>query len=254
VIGPEQTGGLALRFGDAEAMLAALRQIVTNNGVLGQVLSQGSAYASQVWGPATAECLITVKNEEAPAHMPQAKKSLALIYAVNPFGADHQSSEHDWMYEDGMASPLYLGRLAELDQEDRLSGWQPGRRECASPYTPAVLQPAGYARTMPVRLGARLDTLRAKRDGRHGTRRHRLASQLHELMKTGARRSTCCTSSTPVEASLASRMSCSQFFKPLGREADCRHCYRPVRVRSAIDLYYQLCGWTPDGVPAAPAW
>ena len=35
--------------------------------------------------------------------MPQAKRSLALIYAVNPFGADHQSSEHDPMYEDGAA-------------------------------------------------------------------------------------------------------------------------------------------------------
>ena len=30
--------------------------------------------------------------------MPQVKKSLAVIYAVNPFGADHQSSEHDPMY------------------------------------------------------------------------------------------------------------------------------------------------------------
>ena len=27
--------------------------------------------------------------------MPQFKRSLGLIYAVNPFGADHQSSEHD---------------------------------------------------------------------------------------------------------------------------------------------------------------
>jgi aldehyde:ferredoxin oxidoreductase len=30
---------------------------------------------------------------------------------VNPFGADHQSSEHDWMYEEG-TSDLYLKRLA----------------------------------------------------------------------------------------------------------------------------------------------
>ena len=32
--------------------------------------------------------------------MPQVKRSLGLIYAVNPFGADHQSSEHDPSYED----------------------------------------------------------------------------------------------------------------------------------------------------------
>ena len=31
--------------------------------------------------------------------MPQLKKSLGLIYAANPFGADHMSSEHDAAYE-----------------------------------------------------------------------------------------------------------------------------------------------------------
>ena len=45
--------------------------------------------------------------------MPQAKRSLGLIYAVNPFGADHQSSEHDPMIEDG-ASELYMGRLKDI--------------------------------------------------------------------------------------------------------------------------------------------
>jgi len=67
-----------------------------------------SAPLSSIW--VAKECLITVKNQEAPAHMPQVKKSLALIYAVNAFGADHQSSEHDWMYEAG-AAELYLDRL-----------------------------------------------------------------------------------------------------------------------------------------------
>lgn len=33
--------------------------------------------------------------------MPQMKRSLALIYAVNPFGADHMSSEHDLSFTKG---------------------------------------------------------------------------------------------------------------------------------------------------------
>jgi aldehyde:ferredoxin oxidoreductase len=45
--------------------------------------------------------------------MPQAKRSLALIYAVNAFGADHQSSEHDPMIEEG-AADLYMSRLKLL--------------------------------------------------------------------------------------------------------------------------------------------
>lgn len=113
IIGDELTGGLALKFGSAEAMLAALRQMVTGSSPLGKMLAQGSERAAQAWGPAAQECLITVKGSEAPAHMPQAKKSLGLIYAVNPFGADHQSSEHDPMYE-GEIAPLYAERLALL--------------------------------------------------------------------------------------------------------------------------------------------
>jgi len=45
--------------------------------------------------------------------MPQVKRSLALIYAVNPFGADHQSHEHDPGYTDGSAD-YSLARLAML--------------------------------------------------------------------------------------------------------------------------------------------
>jgi len=114
VIGLEETGGLELRFGDADVMLEVLQQIVTNSGTLGPVLSQGSARAAEKWGPEAADCLITVKRLEAPAHMPQWKKGLGLIYAVNPFGADHQSSEHDPNYEEG-STDLILGHLAEID-------------------------------------------------------------------------------------------------------------------------------------------
>ncbi len=42
--------------------------------------------------------MLTVKGQELPAHMPHVKRSLGLIYATNPFGADHQSSEHDPAY------------------------------------------------------------------------------------------------------------------------------------------------------------
>jgi len=113
IITKEQTGGLELKFGDADAMLRALDMIVKNEGPLGKVLSQGSERAAKVWGNGADECLITSKGAEAPAHMPQAKRSLALIYAVNPFGADHQSSEHDPYYEEGVGD-FNLDRLKQI--------------------------------------------------------------------------------------------------------------------------------------------
>ena len=77
---------------------------------------------AQVWGNGADEYLITVKGAEAPAHMPQAKRSLGLIYAVNPFGADHQSSEHDPYYEEGVAD-LNLNRLKLIGLGDPQPGY-----------------------------------------------------------------------------------------------------------------------------------
>ncbi len=111
IITKKETGGIELKFGNTKAMLTLLEQIVNKSTPFGELLSLGSARVAKKWGPEAEKCLITVKNQEAPAHMPQVKKSLALIYAVNAFGADHQSSEHDWMYEEGTAE-LYLERLA----------------------------------------------------------------------------------------------------------------------------------------------
>lgn len=113
IITKEDTGGIDLRFGNGEALLEVLQQIVTKSGKLGPILAEGSARAAKVWGKGAEACLTTVKNEEAPAHMPQAKRSLGLIYAVNAFGADHQSSEHDPYYEEGTA-PLNINRLKEI--------------------------------------------------------------------------------------------------------------------------------------------
>jgi aldehyde:ferredoxin oxidoreductase len=94
-------------------MLAALEAMAFRRGRLGNLLAEGSARAAAQIGPDAQARLITVKGAEAPAHMPQVKRSMGLIYAVNPFGADHQSSEHDTSYEEN-SGERSLGWLAEL--------------------------------------------------------------------------------------------------------------------------------------------
>ena len=93
----EQLDGVDLRFGNERAAVQMVEKIARCDGV-GGILAQGSAKAAIIFGEGTEEFLITVKGQELPAHMPQKKASLGLIYAVNPFGADHQSSEHDAAY------------------------------------------------------------------------------------------------------------------------------------------------------------
>ena len=106
----EDTGGLDLRFGNADAMVTMVERIGRREG-LGRVLGEGSVRAAEELGIGH-ELVVAVKHAELPAHMPQVKRSLALIYAVNPFGADHQSHEHDPAYKD------YPDRMAELDLLD----------------------------------------------------------------------------------------------------------------------------------------
>lgn len=95
--------GIPLEYGNAEAMIAMLEKTLKREG-FGDILADGSAKAADRLGKGH-EYLLTVKGQELPAHMPHLKRSLGLIYAVNPFGADHQSSEHDPMYH----PKLYAG-------------------------------------------------------------------------------------------------------------------------------------------------
>lgn len=112
ILTTSDTDGIDLRFGNVEAMLEMLEMTLERRG-LGDLLAEGSYRAAQKLGPMAMDLAVTVKGAELPAHMPQQKRSLALIYAVNPFGADHQSSEHDPAYTPG-SSPIELERMAQI--------------------------------------------------------------------------------------------------------------------------------------------
>jgi aldehyde:ferredoxin oxidoreductase len=110
------TDGLELRFGNAEALVEMVELIGKREG-FGRVLGEGSARAAENLDLGQ-DLVVAVKNNEYPAHMPQVKRSLALIYAVNPFGADHQSHEHDPSYDQDADYGAYADRLATLDLLD----------------------------------------------------------------------------------------------------------------------------------------
>ncbi len=110
--------GLGLAFGDGHSVIRAIEAIALRRGI-GDLLAEGSLRAAKSLGPAAVDLTVTVKGQELPAHMPQHKRSLGLIYAVNAFGADHQSSEHDTMLRTKPGS-LHRRRLGELGITDEL--------------------------------------------------------------------------------------------------------------------------------------
>ncbi|PYM69335.1 MAG: aldehyde:ferredoxin oxidoreductase [Candidatus Rokuibacteriota bacterium] len=105
--------GLGLTYGDGHSVLRAIEAIALRRGI-GDLLAEGSLRAAKSIGQAAVDLTVTVKGQELPAHMPQVKRSLGLVYAVNPFGADHQSSEHDSALRAKPGS-LHHGRLQQLD-------------------------------------------------------------------------------------------------------------------------------------------
>ncbi len=94
ILTDKDTEGLKVEFGNQEIIPILIEKIAKREGI-GDLLAEGSYRAAQKIGPQAVPLSMSVKGQEMPAHMPQFKQSLAVIYAVNPFGADHQSSEHD---------------------------------------------------------------------------------------------------------------------------------------------------------------
>ena len=147
----KDTGGIDLRFGNADAMVAMVEKIARREG-LGDLLANGSAYAAKKIGQGAEDLVVAVKNHELPAHMPQVKRSLALIYAVNPFGADHQSSEHDPGYTPDTAS-YNLERMAEIGLTNPMSDRVLDREKVKMAlYHRVKLLLHGHGCAMPVRL------------------------------------------------------------------------------------------------------
>jgi aldehyde:ferredoxin oxidoreductase len=252
IISKEQTGGIELKFGDADAMLQVLDEIVTASTPLGKLLGQGSERAAAVWGNGADECLITVKGSEAPAHMPQAKRSLALIYAVNPFGADHQSSEHDWMIEEGIASDLYMGRLALLGFDKTLEPMSLDAEKVRFAY----MGEAFYSMLDTVELcqfvwgpGWTLYGPQETADMVKAVTGWDVT--VDELVKVGERRLNLMRVFNAREGfDRAQDKLPKKFFKALqGEGPTAGIALTHAEVESALDEYYKLAGWTNDGKP-----
>ncbi|MFX0099216.1 MAG: aldehyde ferredoxin oxidoreductase family protein [Candidatus Hodarchaeota archaeon] len=98
ILSEGDTGGMKIEFGNADVALKLVEMIANQEGI-GDILADGPQAAIARWGNSCEKYFIHAKNQILPAHMPRIKPSQALIYAVNPFGPDHMSSEHDWIVE-----------------------------------------------------------------------------------------------------------------------------------------------------------
>jgi len=115
----EDTGGLLLNFGNAEAMTRLVEQIARRQA-FGDLLAEGCQGAAQQIGRGTEKYAMQIKGQEIPMHEPRAKFALNLGYVTSPTGADHMHNIHDRQYtsERGIQSVQPLGILGPLSTDD----------------------------------------------------------------------------------------------------------------------------------------
>jgi aldehyde:ferredoxin oxidoreductase len=97
IITKADTGGLELRFGDADLMIRLLEMIARRQG-FGDLLAEGSSRLAVKWGVAAGSSHLAVKGQEIPMHDPRVKVGVGIGFAVSTYGADHMTAAHDTMF------------------------------------------------------------------------------------------------------------------------------------------------------------
>lgn len=90
VLTPADTGGLEVRYGDAQTMHRLIEMIARREG-FGDVLAEGSAALAERFG--VPELAVVVNRLEVPMHDARAFAGMAVSYALSPRGACHMEGD-----------------------------------------------------------------------------------------------------------------------------------------------------------------
>jgi aldehyde:ferredoxin oxidoreductase len=103
----KDTGGLELRFNDADFMLQAVEMIARREG-FGSFMAEGTAWMAKKIGHGSEQYAMNVKGLESAMHDARVMMGFRLGYMVNPHGADHCSGMG------GGTSPVGIGNYSQF--------------------------------------------------------------------------------------------------------------------------------------------
>ncbi len=110
IITEKDTGGIPIRFGDADVMISLIEDIVNRRG-FGKILSLGVKGASEKIGNGSEKYAFHIKGSELPAHDGRGKTGMAMGYALCATGSDHVECPHDTAFQQNVGSLESLGIL-----------------------------------------------------------------------------------------------------------------------------------------------
>jgi aldehyde:ferredoxin oxidoreductase len=111
----EDTGGLELRWGDGD-MLVALIELITHRRGLGDLLAEGTKVAAERIGGDSWKWAMQAKGLEHSMVETRGAYSYALAFAVNPRGPDHLHTE---CYAEFGATPEAVRTIKKITGEER---------------------------------------------------------------------------------------------------------------------------------------
>jgi aldehyde:ferredoxin oxidoreductase len=233
----EDTGGIDLRFGNADAMLQVIELIARRKGI-GDLLALGTRKAAEKIGHGADAFAMHVKGLEIPMHEPRVKQGLGMGYAVSSIGADHMQGLHDHAYVS--RGPTNLGILDPLPMHDlspakvrmfvyRQLWW--GSLNCLLICDHCDLYDPGKAAMLLASVTG-WDT------------------NAWELMKTAERSLTMARAFNIREGfSKKDDWLPERFFQPHPSTPPQGIAVDKQELRTAIDTYYGMMGWDSEGVP-----
>jgi aldehyde:ferredoxin oxidoreductase len=120
ILGPKETGGLELTFGNHEAMVTLLRLMAFRHGI-GDLLADGVKAAAEKIGKGAEQYALHVKGLELPAYDVRGAKAHGLNYATSYTGADHNRG---YAFQEifGVPVPYAVDRFA-TEGKGKLTKW-----------------------------------------------------------------------------------------------------------------------------------
>ena len=242
ILTPADTGGLDLRFGNADAMLQVIDMIAHRQGI-GAILADGSRKAAQRIGRGAEEYAMQVKGVEFGMHEPRLKQGLGLIYSVNAIGGDHMSGLHDTAFIQegrGMETVRQLGSMDPLPAND-LSPAKVAMMKNAHIWR-MFSDSAVFCHFVPWTLNQQVELLRYLTGWDYTAVE---ALKAGERMATMARLFNLREGLTAEDDHLPKR-----FFSPTPRGALKNSAINPDSMNQAIHNFYGMMGWDKEtGVP-----
>lgn len=236
----EDTGGLALRFGDAGMMLHLIDLIAARQGI-GDLLAEGTRRAAARIGRGADQFAVHVKGQELPYHDPRIQHGLGLGYAVSYTGADHCHSAFDRGYE----QEATMGGVRNLGVLETMPATWLGPKKVRAVLYGALRAHLdnclGLCNFLPYDNDQVVDAVRAVTGW--DTSAWELWKGAERLL-TLARAFNVRHGFTPADDRLPPRMA-----EPLGVDGPGAPI-DPAAIEAALPLYYEMMGWDPaTGVP-----